>query len=70
MGVVYIVLCVLMFKIIEDDGKQLLTLIITDLKIQEVFTRVDGMSAVSKQPSCQDERLKALQVLSRITVFK
>ena len=48
----------------------LLTLIITDLKIQEVFTRVDGMSAVSKQPSCQDERLKALQVLSRITVFK
>ncbi|CAH1418980.1 unnamed protein product [Lactuca virosa] len=29
----------------------------------EVFTRVDGMSAVSKQPSCQDERLKALQAL-------
>ncbi|KAI3709308.1 hypothetical protein L2E82_39068 [Cichorium intybus] len=27
----------------------------------EVFTRVNGMSAVSKQPSCQDERLKALQ---------
>ncbi|XP_071737175.1 uncharacterized protein [Rutidosis leptorrhynchoides] len=29
----------------------------------EIFTRVDGMSAVSKQPSCQDERLKALQAL-------
>lgn len=29
----------------------------------EVFTRVDGMSAVSKQPSCQEERLKALQAL-------
>ncbi|KAL7592732.1 hypothetical protein Lser_V15G33244 [Lactuca serriola] len=29
----------------------------------EVFTLVDGMSAVSKQPSCQDERLKALQAL-------
>lgn len=29
----------------------------------EVFTRVDGMSAVSKQPSCQYERLKALQAL-------
>ncbi|KVH87969.1 hypothetical protein Ccrd_024651 [Cynara cardunculus var. scolymus] len=29
----------------------------------EVFTRVDGMSVVSKQPSCQDEHLKALQAL-------
>lgn len=29
----------------------------------EVFSRVDGLSAVSKQPSCQDERLKALQAL-------
>ncbi|KAL4564140.1 hypothetical protein LXL04_028192 [Taraxacum kok-saghyz] len=28
----------------------------------EVFSRVDGLSAVSKHPSCQDERLKALQV--------
>ncbi|PWA67662.1 metallo-beta-lactamase family protein [Artemisia annua] len=29
----------------------------------EVFTRVNDMSAVKKQPSCQDERLKALQAL-------
>ncbi|KAJ0800110.1 putative metallo-beta-lactamase, ribonuclease Z/Hydroxyacylglutathione hydrolase [Helianthus annuus] len=29
----------------------------------EIFTRVGDMSAVSKQPTCQDERLKALQAL-------
>ncbi|KAJ0599149.1 hypothetical protein HanIR_Chr03g0101611 [Helianthus annuus] len=29
----------------------------------EIFTRVGDMSAVSKQPSCQDERVKALQAL-------
>ncbi|XP_010530630.1 PREDICTED: uncharacterized protein LOC104807169 isoform X2 [Tarenaya hassleriana] len=29
----------------------------------EVFTRVDGMSAVIKQPSCKEERLNALQAL-------
>lgn len=29
----------------------------------EIFTRVDGMSAVSKQPSSEQERLKALQAL-------
>ncbi|KAK1262764.1 hypothetical protein QJS04_geneDACA019556 [Acorus gramineus] len=27
----------------------------------ETFKRIDGFSAVSKQPSCQEERLKALQ---------
>ncbi|XP_076901197.1 uncharacterized protein LOC143555548 [Bidens hawaiensis] len=29
----------------------------------DIFTRVGDMSAVSKQPSCQDERVKALQAL-------
>ncbi|OMO76634.1 Beta-lactamase-like protein [Corchorus olitorius] len=29
----------------------------------QVFTRVDGMSAVSKQPTCKEDRLKALQAL-------
>ncbi|URD99724.1 Metallo-beta-lactamase superfamily [Musa troglodytarum] len=29
----------------------------------EVFTRVDGMSAVTRQPSCEEERIKALQAL-------
>ncbi|KAK1436361.1 hypothetical protein QVD17_02140 [Tagetes erecta] len=29
----------------------------------EIFTRVGDMSAVSKQPGCQDERVKALQAL-------
>ncbi|KAM0036910.1 putative ribonuclease Z/Hydroxyacylglutathione hydrolase [Helianthus debilis subsp. tardiflorus] len=29
----------------------------------EIFTRVGDMSAVSKQPTCQDERLKSLQAL-------
>ncbi|CAL9151702.1 unnamed protein product [Musa hybrid cultivar] len=29
----------------------------------EVFTRVDDMSAVTRQPSCEEERIKALQAL-------
>ncbi|KAH7669254.1 Metallo-hydrolase/oxidoreductase protein [Dioscorea alata] len=29
----------------------------------ETFSRIDGQSAVVKQPSCQEERLKALQAL-------
>ncbi|KAK1296425.1 hypothetical protein QJS10_CPB15g00080 [Acorus calamus] len=29
----------------------------------ETFKRIDGLSAVSKQPSCQEDRLKALQAL-------
>ncbi|OMO59131.1 Beta-lactamase-like protein [Corchorus capsularis] len=29
----------------------------------QVFTRVDGMSAVYKQPTCKEDRLKALQAL-------
>ncbi|THU62407.1 hypothetical protein C4D60_Mb01t04820 [Musa balbisiana] len=29
----------------------------------ETFTRVDGMSAVTRQPSCEEERVKALQAL-------
>ncbi|GLT75463.1 hypothetical protein SLA2020_471860 [Shorea laevis] len=30
----------------------------------QIFTRVDGMSAVLKQPTCKEERLKALQALT------
>ncbi|KAL0872662.1 hypothetical protein Bca101_022367 [Brassica carinata] len=33
------------------------------LSSQEVFTRVDNMSAVIKQPTCKEERLNALQAL-------
>ncbi|WOK92823.1 hypothetical protein Cni_G01515 [Canna indica] len=29
----------------------------------EIFARVDGMSAVTRQPSCEDERIKAIQAL-------
>ncbi|KAG8473786.1 hypothetical protein CXB51_035975 [Gossypium anomalum] len=33
------------------------------LLLQQVFTRVGGMSAVYKQPTCKEDRLKALQAL-------
>lgn len=34
----------------------------SDISSQELFTRVDNMSAVTKQPACKEERLNALQV--------
>jgi hypothetical protein len=30
---------------------------------QDVFARIDGMSAVTKQPASKDENIKALQVI-------
>lgn len=30
---------------------------------QDVFARIDGMSAVTKQPDSKDENIKALQVV-------
>ena len=37
--------------------------VLNALSSQEVFNRVDNMSAVVKQPTCKEERLNALQVL-------
>jgi hypothetical protein len=30
---------------------------------QDVFARIDGMSAVTKQPASKDDNIKALQVI-------
>lgn len=44
------------------DGTGSLFILVLILFTQIVFSRVDGMSAVTKQPKCKDDQLSAIRV--------